>query len=108
MLTSDFIAWVAGIVVSLLFSYFPVLNTKFAALTTEAKSGIMIGMMALAGFGIWGAGCAGWIDANLACTTATIPQLVKLIVQALIANQSTFMVSPQTASVKAAKLNGVG
>jgi len=105
MLTSDYIVLVAGAVIALVFGYFPVLNTWFAALTSEAKSGIMIGLMVLTGFGIWGAGCLGWMDTGVACTTAAIPDLIKLILLAIVGNQSANRIAPELAAVRLAKAN---
>ena len=46
--TPDLITMVVGAVLSLLFNYFPTLNVWYAALKTEVKSGIMIGLLAVA------------------------------------------------------------
>lgn len=103
MLSSEFLVTATGAVIALVFGYFPVLRVKFAALTSEAKSGIMIGMMVLTGFAVWGMGCAGWLESGIACTTASIPDLVKLIILAVIANQGINRVAPETKDVKDAK-----
>ncbi|MFA6204301.1 MAG: hypothetical protein WC710_14080 [Gallionella sp.] len=104
MLSSEFIVTATGAVIALVFGYFPVLREKFAALTSEAKSGIMIGLMVLTGFAVWGAGCAGWIDSGIACTTADIPNLLKLIIMAIIGNQATNRIAPELPDVKQAKV----
>jgi hypothetical protein len=103
MLTSESIVAIVGIATSLIFNYFPALRVKFAALTTEQRSGIMIGLMILAAFGTWGAGCMGWLDAGVACSVNALPQLGKLIFLALVANVTTYTVSPQLPDVKDAK-----
>lgn len=102
-MSSELIVTIAGAFVALLFGYFPVLRERFAALTSEAKSGIMIGLMVLTGFAVWGAGCIGWLDTGIACTTASIPELVKLIIMAVIANQATNRIAPELKDVKDAK-----
>lgn len=102
-MTAELIVTLAGAFVALLFGYFPVLRERFAALTGEAKSGIMIGLMVLTGFAVWGAGCIGWLDTGIACTTASIPDLLKLILMAVIANQATNRIAPELPSVKQAK-----
>jgi hypothetical protein len=62
-------------------------------------------MMVLTGFAGWGAGCAGWIDSGIACTTADIPNLIKLILMAIIANQATNRIAPEMKNVKDAKVD---
>jgi hypothetical protein len=92
-----------GAAIALIFSLFPVLRTWFAGLTSEAKSGIMIGLMVLTAFAVWGAGCIGWLTTGMACTTASIPDLLKLILLAIVANQGVNRIVPEPADVKAAK-----
>ncbi len=103
MLNSEFLVTATGALIALVFGYFPILREKFAALSREAKSGIMIGLMVLTGFAVWGAGCAGWLDSGIACTSADIPNLIKLILMAIIANQATNRLAPETADVRQAK-----
>ena len=104
MLTSDWIVGGAGVLIALIFGYFPVLREKFAGLSPEAKSGIMIGTLVVTAFGVWGAGCIGWIDSGVACTTASIPQILKLILIAIVSNQAANRISPELPDVKTAKI----
>lgn len=105
MLNSDLIVGGAGAVIALLFGYFPALRVKFAGLSPEMKSAVMIGTLIITAFGVWGAGCIGWIDSGVACTKDSIPSLLKLIVIAIIANQSVNRIAPETDDVKDAKIN---
>ena len=98
-----FVSLTAG-VIALVFGYFPALRVMFAALSSEAKSGIMIGLMVLVGFAAWGAGCIGWIATDLACTQDSIPTLIKLILIAIVSNQATNRIAPELEDVKGAKL----
>lgn len=104
MLTAEFLVTATGAVIALVFGYFPALRVKFAKRTPEAKSGIMIGLMVITGFAVWGAGCIGWLNSGIACTSASIPDLIKLILMAIIANQATNRLAPETQDVKAAKI----
>ncbi len=78
---------VAGAVVSLLFSYFPVLRTRFAALTPEAKSGVMIGLLLLIGASLFGLGCAGLVNTGVGCDRAGVTRTVVALGMALATNQ---------------------
>lgn len=100
MLNSEFVVSAAGAVIALLFAYFPALNTWYAGQKTEIKSLIMIGLMFAVAFGVWGAGCAGWLDSGIACTAASIPDLIKLVILAVVANQGVYQIAPQVKAVQ--------
>ena len=107
MLNSDLIVGGAGAVIALVFGYFPSLRVKFAGLTPEMKSVVMILTLIITAFAVWGAGCFGWLDSGVACTKDSLPGLVKLIVIAIIANQSVNRIAPETDDVKNAKVNRI-
>ena len=102
-MTPEIIVGAAGAAIALIFGYFPVLRTKYAGLATETKSLTMIGLMVLTGFAVWGLGCIGWYDSGIACTTNQIPEVIKLVVLAIIANQSVNRIFPETKDVKQAR-----
>lgn len=100
------LALIAGSVLSLLFSYFPGLNVKFAGLSGEIKRLIMLGLLAVVAGAIYGLNCAGFgneIGTIVACNRDGALALAKVFILALIANQSTYSASPETNSVAAAK-----
>lgn len=102
--TSDFIAIIAGALLSLLFSYFPKLNTWYASLEEGTKKLIMLGALFLTVSGLFAAGCAGLININgFACDKATAINYVKMLMLAVIANQSVFKITPVTSAVTEAK-----
>ena len=103
IVTAEFVAGIAGTILSLLFSYFPVLNTWFAAKSPVFKSLSMLGLVTLTAGGIFGLGCAGILTTNLVCTQQGAIEFLKVLGAALIANQSIFMIFPATSAVKAAK-----
>ena len=103
VLTPELLGAIAGIVLSLLFSYIPGLSTKFASLKPEIKRLIMAGLIVVSSGIVFAAGCAGWIETNIVCDRGGAIQLLSIVISALIANQSTYAISPQTEAVKAAK-----
>lgn len=103
-MTPETIASLAGLIISVIFSYFPILRVKYAALSEELKSVIMIALMILAGFAAWGAGCIGWVETNLACDVSSVQKLIWLILVAIATNQGVHRISPQTNDVKLAKI----
>lgn len=98
--TPDLITMVVGAVLSLLFNYFPVLNVWYAALKTEVKSGIMIGLLAVASVVIYLLSLYGIIEVEGPITWIMV---LRTFVLAMVANQSAYIISPQTVAVKEAK-----
>jgi len=97
------ISMIVGFVISL-FSYFPRLNTAYAGLSTEAKSLIMIGLMVLVTGAIVLLDYFDVINAGLTFDKGGIMQIVMTFIAALMANQATYVASPQTRAVKEARL----
>ena len=99
--TPEVIGGLVAAFLALLFAYFPDLNTAYAKLASTGKSLIMIGLLLATTLVIWLLTSSGAIQ-----TTEPITWFLagKVFVLALIVNQSTFTVSPQTKAVKAAKL----
>lgn len=102
--TAELIGAVAGVVISLVFNYFPVLRVKFAALTQETKSLVMIGLMILVVTAVTILDYFDVINAGLTFDKAGITRIVFTLLAALVANQSTYLVSPQTRDVREAKI----
>lgn len=102
-LSAEVITGLAGVVVSLLFSYFPVLRDKFAGLTAEWKSGIMLGVLALVTGTVTALNFFGVMDAGIDFTPGWPWRIVWVFVVAVIGNQAAYKISPQTPGVKEAK-----
>ena len=98
--TPDLITMVVGALLSMLFNYFPALNVWYAALKTEVKSGIMIGLLAVASVVIYLLSLYGIIEVAEPVTWVLV---LRTFVLALVANQSAYIISPQTTAVKEAK-----
>jgi hypothetical protein len=100
----EMIVTITGVIISLVFSYFPALRTAFGKLQQEVKSGIMLGLMALVVAAVAGLNCAGWINAGVTCDQVGLQQLVWWFFLAVTSNQVTYVASPQAADVKRAKM----
>lgn len=101
-MTSEQLGAVAGVILSLLFSYVPGLREKFAALDSTKKSLAMAVMLLAVAGGAVALSC-GQIVNVVECSKSGIIQMVSVYVAALVANQATFVLSPQAQSVKSAK-----
>ena len=95
------VAFVAGFL-SLLFSYFPGLNTWYAGLSSLYKYLIMIALTALTAAGAYGIACLGfaeWLHYSLSCDNQGLIYLIGLFIEAIMANQSIYKISPPTKKV---------
>lgn len=101
--SAEFLASVVGVIISLVFSYFPKLKEGFAVLSSEAKSGIMLGLLAIVTIGITALDYYNVIDAGIVFDSQWVARIVWVFISAVIANQAAYKISPQTASVKDAK-----
>jgi hypothetical protein len=102
-LSAEVITGLAGVIVSLLFSYFPVLREKFAAMSAEAKSGIMLGVLAVVTGAVTALNFYGVLDAGIDFVPGWEWRVVWVFVVAVIGNQAAYKISPQTPEVKQAK-----
>jgi len=102
-MTAQTLSTIAGVVLSLVFSYVPGLNTWFAALGEETKRLTMLGLIVLVAAASFGLGCWGVLDTAVTCDQDGIIALVTAIIMAAVANQATYKLSPQPAAVKAAR-----
>lgn len=98
-MSADSIALYAGVVLSLLFSYVPGLNSWFGALDGIVKRLVMLGLLVLVAVISYGLACLGWAAdvglAGVACTKVGFAELVKALITAVIANQGAYAISPQ-------------
>jgi hypothetical protein len=97
---------IAGIVLSLFFSYVPGVNARFAALLPEYKRLIMLGLLLVTSLVIFGLSCWTATAPDLPGVTCDLPGAVDLFwtfLAAVIANQATFAISPQPKAVRESK-----
>ena len=99
------LALISGAVLSLLFSYIPGLNVKFAELGSEVKRLIMAVLLLIVAGSIYGLSCAGWgasFGIAVTCDQVGLMNLIQVFVLALIANQSAYAITPQVSAVREA------
>jgi len=105
-MTATQLATVASIILSLVFSYFPKLNTWYAALEPANKRLIMLGMVLLVSLASFGMSCwsvtAEWVP-GLTCDTNSGKSLIAAFIVAIVTNQGVFLISPKTKAVEAVR-----
>lgn len=92
-MSAELLSSVAGILLSLIFSYVPGLSTKYEALETTQKRLVMLGALVIVTGAMFGFACLGWFGVPLTCDQAGIEQLLGAFVLALTANQATYLVT---------------
>ncbi len=95
-MSAEKLAVLAGIVISLLFSYVPGFATWYNPLDGIKKRLIMLGALLLVPLGAFGLSCATPID-GVTCNQVGAWALVQVFVTAAIVNQATFALSPKKA-----------
>jgi hypothetical protein len=92
-MTAEQLSMIAGVVLSLAFSYVPGLKTWYAALEGTQKRLVMLCVLLASALGIFGLSCAKlWV--MVACSQQGALQLVEIFFTALISNQATFLITP--------------
>jgi hypothetical protein len=102
-MSSTDLASYSAIVLSLLFSYIPKLNTWFDGLDAQYKRLIMLGLCAVVAGAAFGLSCAGWggeVGLSVTCDKAGALGLLKAFVGAIVANQAAYMLTPRKATAK--------
>ena len=101
--TSEMLVGIAGVVLSLFFSYIPGLRVWFAGLASEMKQLIMLGLILVISAVVYILGCNGILVTNIACDKAGLVSFLYIVITAVIANQATYSITPQTNDVLVAK-----
>ena len=102
-ISSEMLVGVAGVVLSLLFSYIPGLRVWYAALKSEFKQLLMLGLLIVVSGAIFALGCYDILSTGIACDKYGAISLVWMFIAALVANQATYAISPQPNDVIEAK-----
>lgn len=97
--TPETIAAVVGLVLMLVFAYFPGLRVKYAGLASEVKSYIMVGLLTLSAAVIWVLTIYGFIVTTEPITLTTF---IEIVLALLVSNQPTYSIAPEAKDVKAA------
>jgi putative flippase GtrA len=109
-MSPELLASISGIVISLVFSYVPGLNTAFAALRQEYKRLIMAGLLLLTAGAVFGLGCSSWGAAwgiQLTCDQPGLQVIIAAFVAALISNQAAYSITPLPNAVKSARVSAI-
>ena len=101
-LSSEMLVGIAGVVLSLLFSYIPGLRTWYAGLVTETKQLIMLGLLVVVTGAVFGLSCGGYID-SVACDKNGVISLIVMLVTGIVANQGAYLITPAVNDVVIAK-----
>ncbi len=99
-LSPETLSMIAGVCLTLMFSYIPGLAVWFQAQDATKKSLVMLALLVAVSAGAFGLACVGWIQ-GLACTPVELQRLVWCLLLAVIANQAVYKLSPQVAAYKA-------
>jgi hypothetical protein len=89
------ISAIAGILLSLGFSYLPGLKDRFSQLEPTSKRLVMLGLLALVALGVFGLSCLrpGWLP-GVTCSGEGAWELARIFFIAVVANQAAYELSP--------------
>lgn len=93
VVTAELVASIAGGLLALGFAYIPKVKDWFDLRTAQEKAGIMALALIVVSVGIFAAGCASLFNVSIACTQQGAVDLVKILVSALVANQSLYLIA---------------
>lgn len=93
-MSSELLAAVSGVVLSLAFSYIPGLRGWFDNLKPDYKRLTMLGVLLLSAAGAYGLACIGRYGV-VTCDVDGIWQLVEVFIYAAVANQSAYALTPK-------------
>lgn len=91
-MTADKLAYLAGVVLSLAFSYIPGLKERYDVLDGQYKRLVMAGLLLLVAAATFGLSCAGILE-DVTCSEQGLIGLAWLFIDALIANQATYLLA---------------
>ena len=97
-MTPELLSSISGIALSLAFSYIPGLSPWYDTLTATFKRLIMLALLALTSLSAFGLACLGWLpyfNLDLACDQKGGVELLTAFILALVANQSTYLITPK-------------
>jgi hypothetical protein len=89
-------AGAAGAILALLFGYVPGLKDWYDNLESVAKRLVMLAALAVVALGSFGLSCAGWFNLPVTCDQAGVEQLLGAFLTALVANQTTYLISSKS------------
>lgn len=102
-ISPEYIVGGAAVALSLLFSYIPGLRTWYAGMGDEIKRLIMLGLLVVVSALFYGLGCWGIFKTDVVCDQSGLIVMLRYLLVAIVSNQSTYLISPVTKDVRAAK-----
>ena len=101
-MTAEQLIAIAGAILSLAFSYIPGLKTRYEPLSDEMKRLVMLGLLVLVVAGVFGLACSrfgAYLGIAVICDEPGLVALVWSLVVAVMANQSTYLITPRRLKV---------
>ena len=93
-MSAEQLAAIAGIILSLLFSYVPGLSDWYSGLESTKKRLVMAALLLGVAGGVFGLAC-GNVITTVVCDKSGALGLIQAFIAALIANQATYQISPR-------------
>ena len=93
-MSTDELAGLAGILISVAVSYVPGLADKYAALDGTAKRLVMLLALILAAALVYGLSCANVVQV-ITCSQRDLVGLLRTVVLAIVATQSAYWITPK-------------
>lgn len=93
-MTVEQLGAIAGVILSLAFSYIPGLRDKYSVLDATKKSLVMLGLLLVAAVAALALSCAQIVNA-VECSQSGATNLLITFFYAAVANQTTYRLSPQ-------------
>ena len=111
-LTVEQLVALVGVILSILFNYLPGAADWYAGQTETYKKLFMLLLLVLTTLGFFGASCAGILTQLypgllVSCDKPGLLGLIWVLIQAVIANQATYKISPTLERIQAIKDNRV-
>ena len=91
-MSGERLASIAGIVLSLVFSYIPGVKDWFDKLAPSMKQAVMGGLLIVTALVIFGLSCAG-LDIGVVCSADGAVGFLWVLIAALIGNQSMYLIT---------------
>ena len=98
-MSAEEISMIAGVILTLVFSYIPGINSRFVILAPEHKRAIMLGLLVLVSGGILILACSGsgeMFGIAITCDQAGAIGMLRVLVAAIIVNQGVYAISPRS------------
>jgi hypothetical protein len=98
-MTAEELSMIAGVLLSLGFSYIPGMSDWYARLSPEKKRLLMLGLLAAVALAVFGLACTGFASGgpaiDVTCDSSGAIGLLNMFILAVISNQAVFLISPK-------------